>query len=120
MRAFHVAALALVLTALLLATTSYGAPGGTGAASHQMQASMDKMHRSLSMMKPTGNADRDFVMMMIPHHQGAIDMAKVELKYGKDPGIRKMAQKIITDQQKEIAEMQAWMKKPGHHMKMMK
>jgi uncharacterized protein (DUF305 family) len=59
----------------------------------------------------TGNPDVDFVKNMIPHHQGAIDMAKVELAHGKDPELRKMAEKIIADQEKEIAEMQAWLKK---------
>ncbi len=59
----------------------------------------------------TGNADVDFVRNMISHHQGAIDMAKVELAHGKDPELRKMAQKIIADQEKEIAQMQDWLKK---------
>jgi uncharacterized protein (DUF305 family) len=67
---------------------------------------MENMH-----MEFTGNSDVDFVQEMIPHHQGAIDMAKVQLQHGKDPELRKMAQKIISDQEKEIAEMQAWLKK---------
>jgi uncharacterized protein (DUF305 family) len=67
---------------------------------------MENMH-----MEFTGNSDVDFVLGMIPHHQGAIDMAKVQLQYGKDPDLRKMAQKIISDQETEIAEMQAWLKK---------
>jgi uncharacterized protein (DUF305 family) len=58
-----------------------------------------------------GNADLDFVRNMIPHHQGAIDMAKVELAHGKDGELRKMAQKIIDDQEKEIAQLQEWLKK---------
>lgn len=58
-----------------------------------------------------GNADVDFVRNMIPHHQGAIDMAKVELAHGKDAELRKMAQQIIDDQEKEIAQMQEWLKK---------
>ena len=62
-------------------------------------------------MEFTGNSDVDFVQGMVPHHQGAIDMAKVQLQHGKDPELRKMAQKIISDQEKEIAEMQAWLKK---------
>jgi uncharacterized protein (DUF305 family) len=67
---------------------------------------MENMH-----MEFTGNSDVDFVQGMVPHHQGAIDMAKVQLQHGKDPELRKMAQKIISDQEKEIAEMQAWLKK---------
>ena len=66
------------------------------------------MHRDM-MITFTGDADRDFVAAMIPHHQGAIDMAEVVLKYGKDPEIRKLAQGIIAAQQKEIARMNAWL-----------
>ena len=54
----------------------------------------------------TGDADRDFARMMIPHHQGAIDMALVELRYGKDERLKRLAQGIIVEQQQEIAVMQ--------------
>jgi len=53
----------------------------------------------------SGDADRDFARMMIPHHQGAIDMALVELRYGKDKRLKRLAQEIIIDQQQEIAVM---------------
>ena len=59
-------------------------------------------------VKPTGNTDLDFVDMMMPHHQGAIDMAKVELQFGKDPMLRKLAEDIVRAQESEIAEMKAW------------
>jgi uncharacterized protein (DUF305 family) len=59
--------------------------------------------------KPTGNPDRDFAAMMIPHHQGAIDMAKVELIYGRDPVLRRLAQGIIVTQQQEIELMQRYL-----------
>ena len=59
----------------------------------------------------SGNPDADFVRGMIPHHQGAIDMAKVQLQHGKNAQMRKMAEKIIKDQEREIAQMQAWLKK---------
>lgn len=56
----------------------------------------------------TGNADQDFVAHMLPHHQGAVSMAQVELKYGRDPAMRKLAAAIIQAQDKEIALMKQW------------
>ena len=69
------------------------------------------MNRMMSAMeaKPAGDIDRDFVAMMAPHHQGAIDMAKVELANGKDPEIRKLAEGVIAAQEAEIAKMQDWL-----------
>jgi hypothetical protein len=55
--------------------------------------------------KPTGDVDRDFTEMMIPHHQGAIDMAQAELRYGHNEQLRRIAQEIIVEQQQEIAAM---------------
>jgi uncharacterized protein (DUF305 family) len=69
-----------------------------------------KMMREMT-VPYTGSSDVDFVRGMIPHHQGAIDMAKVQLAHGKDPAIRALAEKIITDQEKEIAQMSDWLKK---------
>ena len=59
----------------------------------------------------SGNVDRDFVVMMIPHHKGAVDMAKGELSYGKDPEMRKLAQQIIDAQDTQIALMKKWLEK---------
>jgi len=74
-------------------------------------ADMKMMH---NMSVPyTGNPDVDFRTHMIPHHQGAVEMAKVALKHAKDPETRRMAQEIIDDQEKEIAEMEDWLKKNG-------
>ena len=66
------------------------------------------MHEDMA-VPLTGDADVDFLAGMIPHHQGAIDMAQVVLKHGKDPKVRKLAQEIIAAQKKEIAMMQAWL-----------
>ena len=76
----------------------------------ELIASMDKMHMAMGAVKPSGNSDVDFVRLMLPHHQAAIDMAKTQLLYGKDPQMRRLAQEIITDQQSEIELMQLWLK----------
>lgn len=73
-------------------------------------AANDRMHKEMTITF-SGNADVDFVKGMIPHHQGAIDMAKVVLEHGKDPGIRRLARGIIKAQNTEIAQMRAWLKK---------
>jgi uncharacterized protein (DUF305 family) len=76
----------------------------------ELIASMDKMHMAMEAVKRSGNSDVDFVRLMIPHHQAAIDMAKTQLLYGKDLQMRRLAQEIITDQQLEIELMQGWLK----------
>jgi uncharacterized protein (DUF305 family) len=76
----------------------------------ELITSMDKMHMAMRAIERSGNSDVDFVRLMIPHHQAAIDMAKTELLYGKDPQMRRLAQEIITDQQSEIELMQRWLK----------
>lgn len=81
---------------------------GRGPADQAMMQSMQSMHQGMMSKPLTGDADQDFVIMMIPHHQGAIDMARVELQYGKDPVLRRMARGIIAAQQKEIREMEQW------------
>ncbi|RXF70883.1 DUF305 domain-containing protein [Hansschlegelia zhihuaiae] len=67
-------------------------------------AAMDRMMADMA-VKPTGDLDRDFVAMMSPHHQGAIDMAVAYLRYGKNPRLMRLAQEIIVTQQQEIAAM---------------
>ena len=98
---------ALPSCALLLGLTA-----GAGMASSQvaetfasmMAAAMARMDRD--MMQPaSGGADRDFAAMMIPHHQGAVEMAEAELRFGHDPVLRRLAQGIIVEQRQEIAVM---------------
>jgi uncharacterized protein (DUF305 family) len=86
------------------------APAGPATAGYK--AANDKMHKDMDIAF-TGDADADFVRGMIPHHQDAVDMAKVLLAHGKDPELRKLAQGVIAEQEKEIAFMRAWLKKHG-------
>lgn len=76
------------------------------------QASDEKMMKDMSVAY-TGDADKDFVAHMIPHHQGAVAMAQVQLKYGKDQELRKMAEEIVKAQETEIAFMKKWQGKNG-------
>jgi uncharacterized protein (DUF305 family) len=78
---------------------------------HSMEESMTRMDSGMKSAPMNGNADHDFVTMMMPHHQGAIDMAKAELSYGRDPVMRRLAEEIIVDQQSEIQAMQLWLSK---------
>ena len=78
--------------------------------SQAFKAASQKMHENMT-TSFTGDADVDFVKGMIPHHQGAIDMARIELQYGKDPAIRKLAEGVINAQEAEIAEMTTWLAK---------
>lgn len=71
---------------------------------------MANMHANMH-YTPTGDADADFVMGMIPHHQGAVDMAEILVKNGKDKELRRLGKDIIAAQKKEIAFMEAWLKK---------
>ena len=83
---------------------------GEGNADQALMKAMQGMQQGMA-GEMSGDADKDFVGMMIPHHQGAIDMAKVELQYGKDPSLRKLAQAIVEAQEKEIALMKRWQAK---------
>jgi uncharacterized protein (DUF305 family) len=78
---------------------------------HSMEESMTRMDSDMKSAPMNGNVDHDFVTMMMPHHQGAIDMAKAELSYGRDPVMRRLAEEIIVDQQSEIQAMQLWLSK---------
>jgi uncharacterized protein (DUF305 family) len=71
-----------------------------------MHEAMERMHTAMH-VSPSGDVDRDFARMMVPHHQGAIDMAVAELRFGKDERLRRLAQAIIVEQGQEITLMQS-------------
>jgi hypothetical protein len=86
--------------------------GDEGPASMAFRGANMKMHHDMAITY-SGDADVDFVKGMIPHHQGAIDMAKTVLAFGTDPQVRKLAEEVIKAQEAEIAMMRAWLKKNG-------
>ena len=103
---------ALVLAvATMFATGSRAADGEEAAFLAENNAAMERMMAGME-NQPTGNVDHDFVAMMIPHHQGAIEMAQAELRYGKNEQLRRIAQEIIVDQQQEIAAMRLALGQP--------
>jgi uncharacterized protein (DUF305 family) len=86
----------------------HGGAVPSGASDVGYAAAMAKMHQDMA-IPLSGNADRDFAAGMVPHHQGAIDMARVELEHGTDPEMRRLAQDVIDSQAKEITFMKAWL-----------
>ncbi|TKB97753.1 DUF305 domain-containing protein [Pedobacter cryophilus] len=88
------------------------APDGKPVEIHEeLTESMNSMMSGMSSIKTTGDVDNDFVMLMIPHHESAVKMAKDQLKYGKQPALIEMAQQMITDQEKEINMFKALLPK---------
>jgi hypothetical protein len=114
-----VAASRSLLQTALLGAALTGVPGLAAAAPQpaeaaflaENQAAMGKMMTGMK-VKPTGDVDADFVAMMIPHHQGAIDMAQTELRYGKNEQLRRISQEIIVQQQQEIVAMRRALGQP--------
>jgi uncharacterized protein (DUF305 family) len=88
-----------------------GSSAGSSPATQAFQEADQKMMQQMSAPPYTGDADKDFVAHMLPHHQGAVDMAEVELKYGKDPEMKKLASNIVKTQKEEIAVMKRWLAK---------
>lgn len=80
------------------------------AGDREMNAAMDGMSKKMASMKMSGIQDRDFMMMMTPHHQSAVDMAKIELRLGTHPELKAMARDIIKSQDQEIGQMRTWLK----------
>ena len=101
---------AAALAASLLAPIAHAQPAGQ----MDMKAMMKKDHEKMESMPMTGKPDVDFAMMMREHHKGALTMSEMELKDGKDRGMREMAKKIIAAQKKEIAQFDAFLSKSGH------
>jgi uncharacterized protein (DUF305 family) len=115
-------ALLSMLTSTLSAPARQSSAPGSGqqenrAAWPDLQLGIEKMHTGMQSIRPSGDNDVDFVKLMMPHHQAAIDMAKTELLYGKDPQMRRLAQEIITDQQSETELMHLWLKRQSPDLK---
>ena len=92
----------LVIASCLLLLAA--APAKLDSFAAAMDAAMARMDRDM-IQPPSADADRDFAAMMIPHHQGAVDVAEAELRFGHDPVLRRLAQGIIVEQQQEIVVM---------------
>ena len=111
----------MILTTLLAATPGLAlAQDGmkgmdmtavTSPATKAYMQSMQGMQDAMKGVTPTNDPSKDFVMMMKPHHQAAVEMAETYLKYGSDPMLKKMARDIVSSQNKEIQAMTAWQAK---------
>jgi uncharacterized protein (DUF305 family) len=110
---------AMVIVALLSALFYAGGPtlkaAGSGTSGDEpdcgrrLRQAMDDMHHQMHAVVSSGDADEDFIRLMLPHHQAAVEMAKVEMLCGKDAAGRRLAQEIIADQQSEIDLMHLWL-----------
>ncbi len=109
------AALPLIALPLIAQEADHSGHAMTGMESPATKAFMEanmKMHSDMT-IQFTGNPDADFIRGMIPHHQGAVDMARIVLEHGSDPDVKAFAEKVIAAQEAEIAWMTDWLAKNG-------
>ena len=106
-------AIALLAAAVVVASVRVSARHDQDEAAFlaENNAAMSKMMAAMT-VKPSGNVDADFVASMVPHHQGAIEMARAQLRYGHNEQLRRIAQEIIIDQTQEIAAMRQALGQP--------
>jgi uncharacterized protein (DUF305 family) len=95
---------------------AHGAPAAEqrlSAASEAYREAMDRMHEAMAALEYSDNADVDFARGMIPHHQAAIDMARIAIEHGQDPEIRQLAEEVIEAQEREIRQLEEWLSRHG-------
>lgn len=103
--------LVFTIAAAFAGTASLSANGDEKAFIVENDVAMRRMMADMA-VTPSGDVDRDFVAMMVPHHQGAVDMARLELRYGKNEALRRLAQEIVVTQSQEIVAMQLALERP--------
>ena len=117
MRLFYLVVLPLIAVAVWPQDHLMGHMAAHDTSWAALMKDMKSMHTAMAAVEPSGNEDADFVNLMLPHHQAAVDMARTELLHGNDPQMRRLAQEIITDQESEIQLMRLWLNRQRVHTK---